>query len=114
MKKGKYSIFYDREQNPGYAELDQWMREVEAATGTNIYAFRTPISVHPIGGACLGASEQTGVIDANGQVYGHSGLYVADAAALPVAPGGPPSMTISVWAANVADRLIQREKASRE
>ena len=65
-----------------------------------------------MGGARLGASIENGVVGANGEVFDHPGLYVADAAALPAAPGGPPSMTISAWSANVADRLIQREKGA--
>lgn len=105
----RLSIVYNRATNPGYDEIDGWISEVEAATQTSVYAFKTPISVHPTGGACLGSSADSGVVDANGEVFGHPGLYVADAAALPAAPGGPPSMTISTWAANVADRLIERE-----
>lgn len=104
----KYILSYDRAQNPGYDEMDDWMVEIEKATDTKVYAFRTPISVHPIGGACLGANGECGVVDANGEVYGHPGLYVADASVFPKAPGGPPSMSICAWSANVADRLIHR------
>jgi len=108
MRGRKYLLSYDRDRNPGYDAMDDWMAEVEAATATKVYKFRTPISVHPMGGAGIGADADHGVIDANGEVYGHPGLYVADSAAFPEAPGGPPSMTISVWSANVADRLIDR------
>ncbi|WP_210251503.1 GMC oxidoreductase [Brucella tritici] len=56
----------------------------------------------------MGTSNADGVIDANGEVFDNPGLYVADAAALPESPGRPPSLTIAVWAAHVADRLNER------
>lgn len=105
-KNGRFLLRYDRNENPGYDEVDGWIAELEAATASKVYGLRTPISIHPLGGARLGADAEHGVIDANGEVYGHPGLYVADAAALPQAPGGAPSMTISAWSAHVADRLI--------
>jgi len=108
FKRRKYMLAYDRDRNPGHDAMDEWMAEVEKTTGTKVYNFRTPISVHPMGGACLGADSGSGVVDANGEVYGHPGLYVSDSSIFPEAPGGPPSMTISAWSANVADRLIRR------
>jgi cholesterol oxidase len=53
------------------------------------------------------------VVDSNGEVFGLDGLFVADAAALPSAVGGPPSMTIAAWAERVADRFIERFGKSR-
>lgn len=46
------------------------------------------------------------MIGANGEMFDNPGLYIADAAALPESPDRPPSLTITVWAANVADRLL--------
>ena len=108
FKGRSYLMSYERDKNPGYAEIDKWVAEIEGGTSTKVYAFNTPISVHPIGGARLGSSVNTGVVDANGEVYGHEGLYVADSSSFACAPGGPPSMTISVWSANVADKLINK------
>jgi len=48
------------------------------------------------------------VVDANGEVFDNPGLYVADSAALPRAPGGPPSMTIAAWANHLATQFIAR------
>jgi cholesterol oxidase len=59
------------------------------------------------GGARLGANAQQGVVDHRGEVYGNPGLFVADAAALPAAPGGPPSLAIAAWAHHVADGIAQ-------
>lgn len=112
MKGKKFLLKYDRYKNPIYGEIDSAFRDIERVNDSKIYSFKTPITVHPLGGARLGASIENGVVGANGEVFDHPGLYVADAAALPAAPGGPPSMTISAWSANVADRLIQREKGT--
>jgi cholesterol oxidase len=71
------------------------------------WAIKIPVTVHAWGGACLGADPERGVVDHKGEVYGNRGLFVADAAALPAAVGGPPSLTIAAWAHHVADRLAQ-------
>ena len=49
-----------------------------------------------------------GVVDPRGEVYGRPGLFVADAAALPAATGGPPSVAIAAWAHRVADQIVRR------
>ena len=56
----------------------------------------------------LGETIAEGVVDANGEVFDHPGLYVTDAAALPRSPGGPPSMTIAAWANHVASQFLAR------
>lgn len=65
--------------------------------------FRKPVTVHNLGGARMGTSPQEGVVDVDGQVFGHPGLYVVDGAALPGATGGNPSLTIAA----VAERCLQ-------
>jgi cholesterol oxidase len=66
--------------------------------------FRQPVTVHNLGGARMGSDAETGVVDADGQVFGHPGLYVLDGAALPGATGANPSSTIAA----VAERCIER------
>jgi len=67
---------------------------------------RMPVTIHPLGGACLADSPEVGVVDQTGQVFGYPGLYVADGSLLPTPTGGPPSMTIAALAERVAERLI--------
>ncbi|HMM50159.1 MAG TPA: GMC oxidoreductase [Burkholderiaceae bacterium] len=110
IRGGKYILKYDRKINPIYREINNAFTDIERVTDSRIYAFETPITVHPLGGARLGASIRDGVVGYNGEVFDNPGLYVADAAALPAAPGGPPSMTISAWSANVAEHLIRSRK----
>jgi cholesterol oxidase len=65
--------------------------------------FRQPVTVHNLGGARMGSGPETGVVDADGEVFGHPGLYVLDGAALPGATGANPSSTIAA----VAERCIE-------
>jgi cholesterol oxidase len=65
--------------------------------------FRQPVTVHNLGGARMGTDPRTGVVDTDGQVFGHPGLYVLDGAALPGATGANPSSTIAA----VAERCIE-------
>ncbi len=106
MRKGRFRINYKTCENPIYGQIHDEIGNIERATGTKVYAPRNPVTVHPVGGACLGASIAEGVVGANGEVFDNPGLFVADAAALPASPGGAPSLSIAAWAANVADRLI--------
>jgi choline dehydrogenase-like flavoprotein len=79
----------------------------ETDSGLKTWAIAKPITIHPWGGACLGAGPDRGVVDHRGEVYGNPGLFVADGAALPAAPGTPPSLAIAAWAHDVADRLAK-------
>lgn len=71
-------------------------------------AFRQPVTVHNLGGARMGDSPETGVVDEFGRVFGHPGLYVLDGAAIPGPTGANPSLTIAA----VAERCV--ETAVRE
>ncbi len=107
---GRLHVRYDPAGSPIFARLRRTFDAIGARTGQRIYYPRTPITVHPIGGACLGASAATGVVDASGEVFYNPGLYVADASALPRPPGGPPSMTIAAWAHHVACGIVARHE----
>jgi cholesterol oxidase len=107
MRKGRLRIGYDPAESPIFDRLRSIFAEISRRTGRKIYAPKTPVTVHPTGGACLGENIDKGVIDANGEVFDNEGLYIADAAALPRSPGGPPSMTIAAWADHLATRFIE-------
>lgn len=111
LRRGRLAIDFEPTHSAVYADIIEAFRQLGAASGHRIYHFRRPTSVHPTGGACIGQSPTQGVIDAQGEVYGHPGLYVADAAALPKPVGGPPSLSIAAWAEHVAQQLLA---ASRE
>jgi cholesterol oxidase len=58
----------------------------------------TPTTAHILGGACMGATAEEGVIDARHRVFGYDGLYVIDGAAISANPGVNPSLTITALA----------------
>ena len=57
-----------------------------------------PTTAHILGGACMGDSPATGVIDHRHRVFGYEGLYVIDGAAVSANPGVNPSLTIAALA----------------
>ena len=57
-----------------------------------------PITAHMLGGACIGDSPETGVIDAYHRVYGHEGLHVIDGSTVTANLGANPSLTITAMA----------------
>ncbi|MGZ6144311.1 MAG: GMC family oxidoreductase [Myxococcales bacterium] len=58
----------------------------------------TPTTAHILGGACMGATPEEGVIDSRHRVFGYDGLYVIDGAAMSANPGVNPSLTITALA----------------
>lgn len=64
---------------------------------------RLPVSVHNLGGCLLADDPRNGVVDGNGEVFGHPNLFVLDGACLPSATGVNPSHTIAA----VAERNIE-------
>ncbi len=70
-----------------------------AATSlANETLFDVPTTAHILGGACMGESAATGVIDARHRVFGYDGLFVVDGSAISANPGVNPSLTITALA----------------
>lgn len=95
-------IEYPSDKVKTLADSRQAIDRVAAITQRPVKHFPKPLTFHPMGGARLGADIDRGVVDHTGQVFQHSGLYVADAAALPACLGVAPSMSIAAWAGHVA------------
>jgi cholesterol oxidase len=57
-----------------------------------------PSTAHILGGSCMGANADEGVIDARHRVFGYEGLYVIDGSAVSANPGVNPSLTITAMA----------------
>jgi len=106
--RGRLVIDYEAGRSEVFARIKDAFRLIGEKSGRRIYHFETPITVHPTGGACIGADAAHGVVDANGECFANPGLHVADAAALARPVGGPPSMTIAAWGDYVARRLVER------
>jgi cholesterol oxidase len=111
-RNGRLKIDFDPANSPVYARIHATMMEMARRSGRKVYVSRRPSTVHPMGGACVGPPEAGGVIDATGQVHGHPGLFVADAAALPAPTGAPPTQTIATWAEHVAAAFLAARRAA--
>ena len=68
------------------------------AQGIIMDVFDVPSTAHYIGGAVIGDSPRTGVIDPYQRVYGYPGLHVADGSAITANLGVNPSLTIAAQA----------------
>jgi cholesterol oxidase len=60
--------------------------------------FDIPMTAHILGGATIGESSDTGVVDAYHRVFGYPGLHVVDGSAVPANLGVNPSLTITALA----------------
>jgi cholesterol oxidase len=57
-----------------------------------------PLTAHILGGATIGASPATGVVDAYHRVFGYPGLHVMDGSVVPANLGVNPALTITALA----------------
>ena len=64
----------------------------------NEVLFDIPSTAHILGGAAIGSDWQTAVCDDRSRVFGHPGLYIVDASAIPVNLGVNPALTITALA----------------
>ncbi len=62
-------------------------------------------TAHILGGCCISASPESGVIDTNHQVYNYPGLYVCDGSVIPSNLGVNPSLTISALAERFTEQF---------
>ncbi|MEV5982576.1 GMC family oxidoreductase [Streptomyces sp. NPDC052114] len=96
-----------------YARLRAALRAVsEALDGRYAdsphWLLKRIITVHPCGGAPMGRNHVEGVCDGFGEVHGHPGLYVMDAAALPGPVGTNPALTVAALADRACTRLLEK------
>ena len=64
-----------------------------------------PMTAHLLGGCPFGPDGNEGVVDLDGQVHGHPGLYVIDGSIVPGNPGVNPSLTITALAEYAMSRV---------
>jgi len=57
--------------------------------------FAIPSTAHILGGAVIGESPDSGVIDSQHRVFGYENLLVCDGSAVPANVGANPSLTIT-------------------
>jgi cholesterol oxidase len=69
-----------------------------AGSSINEVLLDVPLTAHILGGACVGDSPASGVIDPYHRVFAYPGLHVADGAAVAANLGTNPSLTITAMA----------------
>lgn len=106
------------EPNPSYIplayEAASHMEDImdgEAGSSWNEALLDIPLTAHIIGGATIGASSESGVIDPYHRVYGHPGLHVVDGSALTANLGANPSLTITALAERAMAHWPNRTEA---
>jgi cholesterol oxidase len=70
-----------------------------------------PTTAHILGGAVVGQSPETGVIDADNRVFGYENLMVCDGSAVPANPGVNPSLTITAMTERAMSKVPMAEGA---
>ncbi len=84
---------------PGHEAVQRMADEMGGTAGGTIgEPFDVPLTAHFMGGACIGDSPETGVIDPYHRLYGHEGLHVVDGSAVSANLGVNPSLTITAQA----------------
>ena len=68
------------------------------------------VTAHILGGCAIGTGPDQGVIDIDHQVFGHPGLYVTDASAIPANVGVNPSLTITALAERFSARFAPKQE----
>ncbi len=86
---------------PAAYHAANWLAErtggvAQAATPEAIFSI--PSTAHLLGGAAIGASPETGVVNARHELYGYQNLLVCDGSAVPANVGVNPSLTITAMA----------------
>jgi cholesterol oxidase len=106
--------------NPTYIEVAGFVaqRAAEklrgiARIGTTEALFNTPTTAHIMGGAVMGESSETGVIDAEHRVFGYENLLVCDGSVIPANLGVNPSLTITAMAEYAMSRVPRKGEDPR-
>ena len=91
-----------------------------AQSGTFEALLNVPTTAHILGGAVIGASPETGVVDARGRAFGYANLLVCDGSTVPANVGVNPSLTITALAEHTmslvpecADAGLETEDAAQ-
>lgn len=82
----------------------------QAGPGKRVRAW---LSFHPIGGCCMATDASRGVVDFRGEVFGHPGLYVADASVFPIMTIAGPQLSVSALASWIAERIVKDASSKR-
>ena len=71
--------------------------------------FGIPTTAHILGGAVIGDSPETGVIDKHHKVFGYQNMYVCDGSAISANPGVNPSLTITAMSERAMSMIPEKK-----
>ncbi len=82
-----------------YDAVRRMAKVIGGQPGGNIgEPFERPLTAHFIGGCTIGATPESGVVDAYQRMFGHPGLHIVDGSAISANLGVNPSLTITAQA----------------
>jgi cholesterol oxidase len=76
--------------------------------------FDVPTTAHILGGAVMGETPETGVVDFNGEIHGYPNLYIVDGSNVPVNLGVNPALTITAVAEYIMSQIPPQSEKNRE
>lgn len=94
----------DGEPNPAWVPIghqfaNELAKDINGTPGAvTTEAFGIPMTAHFLGGATIGASAKTGVVDGYLRAFGVPGLHIFDGSTLSANPGVNPSLSITAQA----------------
>jgi cholesterol oxidase len=101
-----------------YAAVSDTMTRIGAALqarrviGSPWWGLRRGVTVHPLGGCPMGATDEDGVVNEWGEVFGYlDSLYVMDGSLMPGAIGPNPALTIAAVAHRASRHLLEQALA---
>ncbi len=107
-KHGRSAEYFDRVREVSEEVSDK----LGASFADNpLWHLNRVITVHPLGGCPIGRSDEEGVVDSNGEVFGHPGLHVVNGSVMPGPVGPNPSLTIAAVADRAADAILEGRTA---
>ena len=71
-----------------------------------------PATAHILGGAVMGETPASGVIDAANRVFGYANMYVCDGSAISANPGVNPSLSITALTEHAMSKIPARANAT--
>lgn len=106
--KHDISVQFEQNKSPIFNNIYQSFKQLKTISKRRAWFLpQVAMTVHPLGGARVGMNAEQGVVNGNGEVFGHPNLYITDGSALPAATGTPPSMTIAAWSSHVSQAILQ-------
>ena len=119
LRDGEIDIHWSTATSMQYfTRLRETMRALSDQLNANFYDnplwwTKRVITVHPLGGAPMGRNPHEGLIDVQGEVFGHPGLFVVDGAAMPGPVGANPAFTIAANADRIVEHALDAPRSGR-